>query len=575
MARLHPTQLPREVRENPARRAEVKVYDMLADQLDDDWSVFYSVTWNAKVQPGRGRRDGEADFVLAHPRYGALVMEVKGGFVCYDGETGNWTSVSSSGHPNRIQDPIQECIWCRVGLRRRLRREMTGNGKPTFYGVVCFPDTSVRRAELPGNAVPEIVFDAYDMGRLEERLIGALRHWFAGTRPDAPSVEEVVAALERIHSPAFAAVRTIGVELEEDERTFRELNEDQAETLDELAENRRMLVRGCAGSGKTLLAVEVARRAAQEGRRVALTCYNEMLANDLAGRLASAKGVTVGNFHGLSLKLAREAGVYVPPLPEDEQCLAEFYAQCPKWARQAIEERPDLRFDSIVVDEGQDFEERWFDVVKAALRDPQESEITVFYDDNQVLYHERAEALDKLFGGFMKRNLRYNMRNTQAIHEASVGYYEGSFRPGTKGPQGVPVETIELARPEELEEALEERIGRLISEDEVKANQIVVQTFCGAKKTRLREIAELASLRFAELSPTSRAELGWATVRKFKGLECPVSIVVEPGEAGLSGKIGREMVYVAFTRAKSLLIVVGTKEGLQRIEGLRADKGNG
>jgi hypothetical protein len=58
--------------------AEVEIFDALKQQLDERWTVLHHVRWLEKRQGGRAR-DGETDFLVAHPEYGALVLEVKGG----------------------------------------------------------------------------------------------------------------------------------------------------------------------------------------------------------------------------------------------------------------------------------------------------------------------------------------------------------------------------------------------------------------------------------------------------------------------------------------------------------------
>jgi hypothetical protein len=72
MARMYPERIPESVRGDPRRAAERDVYACLADNLDDSYTAF---CWTAWVVRGRGgARDGEADFVVAHPDLGALVL---------------------------------------------------------------------------------------------------------------------------------------------------------------------------------------------------------------------------------------------------------------------------------------------------------------------------------------------------------------------------------------------------------------------------------------------------------------------------------------------------------------------
>lgn len=65
MARMYPERLPESTLRDPRRAAERKIYQTLS-QLDDRYSIFYSVAWQARRR-GNGAQDGEADFVIAHP----------------------------------------------------------------------------------------------------------------------------------------------------------------------------------------------------------------------------------------------------------------------------------------------------------------------------------------------------------------------------------------------------------------------------------------------------------------------------------------------------------------------------
>src|SRR5690606_12578801 len=78
--RMIPAMLPAEIRADPKRSAEVQVFDRLRDDpMLAGFTVFYSCEW---IGAHDGLlKDGEADFVLAHPAIGFLVIEVKGGRV--------------------------------------------------------------------------------------------------------------------------------------------------------------------------------------------------------------------------------------------------------------------------------------------------------------------------------------------------------------------------------------------------------------------------------------------------------------------------------------------------------------
>ncbi len=58
--------------------AERRLIQALQSDFGDDFVVFWHVKWMKKRRRG-GALEGEADFVIAHPNYGALVLEVKDG----------------------------------------------------------------------------------------------------------------------------------------------------------------------------------------------------------------------------------------------------------------------------------------------------------------------------------------------------------------------------------------------------------------------------------------------------------------------------------------------------------------
>ena len=75
--------------------AERLLYEAFLEQLDDEYVVFHSVDWVLADRRGRPEQ-GEADFVVAHPEDGVLVIEVKGGEVRYESDT--FSAPYSWGH---------------------------------------------------------------------------------------------------------------------------------------------------------------------------------------------------------------------------------------------------------------------------------------------------------------------------------------------------------------------------------------------------------------------------------------------------------------------------------------------
>jgi DNA replication protein DnaC len=88
------------------------------------------------------------------------------------------------------------------------------------------------------------------------------------------------------------------------EEAIKRFTEEQFEALDQMASNDRIIFQGAAGTGKTFLALEIARRALTDGRKVLFLCYNSLLGDWITKETSdfSKEGDSVfhrGTFHGL------------------------------------------------------------------------------------------------------------------------------------------------------------------------------------------------------------------------------------------------------------------------------------
>ena len=119
-----------------------------------------------------------------------------------------------------------------------------------------------------------------------------------------------------------------------------------------LSRQARVAIAGCAGSGKTFLAAEKARRLAQQGFRVLLVVFNMLLADHLRGGLADEQSITVRAFYGLCREVAEEAGLDFAEEPEPGEeseyypALAAAFAGAP---RMAVMTAPDVKLARALV----------------------------------------------------------------------------------------------------------------------------------------------------------------------------------------------------------------------------------
>ena len=191
------------------------------------------------------------------------------------------------------------------------------------------------------------------------------------------------------------------------------LTEHQAVILDAIRLIHRVEVRGGAGSGKTFLAMEQARRLSLRGQRVALVCYSHGLASYLE-RISAAwprrqRPAYVGEFHALGVLWGAPEGPD-ESLRTDETVQFWEHDLPLQMARLAAQLEPGHRFDSIVVDEAQDFADAWWDPLLAALKDDEAGGLYVFTDEGQRVFNRHGSPPVPL----VPLILDHNVRNTRA-----------------------------------------------------------------------------------------------------------------------------------------------------------------
>lgn len=538
MAKLFPEHLPESVLSDPKRSAEKEVFDALSG-LGSSFVVFYSVAWQSR-RDGR-MRDGEADFVIAHPEYGILVVEVKGGGIAYNASTGLWTTTDRYGE-SFVIDPVEQVKKSHYTLLEKLKDlpEWDNNRFLTIGHTVCFPDVVIDNKSLRLDLPREIVFDHKDLGNIEVTIQRAFEHWADKTKR-APLGRDRLSIVESLLARSFNIRTPLGVELDSEDKKLIELTEKQFSLLNFLASRRRALIAGCAGSGKTMLAVEKARQLHEQGFNVLLTCFNSALAEDLAKRLPE---VTVLHFHGLCREVAKETGFTIQPITDQQKYYDETL---PEMLLKAVDETGPM-FDAIIVDEAQDFMETYW-VALASLLNEKEGIFYVFYDDNQNLYG--GDSLKGIVNDepFL---LSENCRNTKSIHKVVSSFYSDRKRINCNGPEGRTPELHPYRDSTEMLKSVQSVLNKLVNEEYILVEDIVILTPHAQEKSALKIGAKLGNFTLTDNPPQRRNEIQATTIYKFKGLERRVVIVAEVDDRF---KYNPEtLMYVGSSRARTHLL---------------------
>ena len=587
MARMYPT--PIGPTDSPAER---QLYTLFADQLSDDYAVFHDVSWLTRGRDAHAR-DGQADFVLAHPDLGICVIEVKGGRISRDGRSNTWTSVDRHGTPHTISDPFDQArreMYSLIAITDQMP-EWPSSPVRTVRAV-ALPDVIYTKAEAP-HARPEIVIDRDDLDALEPRLREIVGWWVAnedelgaGSGLTTAAQSALIALLAR----SFTINSPLRLDVEEDERRIVQLTDEQFGLLDFLRHQRRALITGVAGSGKTLLAAEHAKRLARQGMNVLVVCVDLPLADHLHATIGQLPRVHVLTFDDLQHHLLRDAGMNILKMDENPEWQKRVLPELLLRAAQRLTEH----YDALIVDEAQDILSAWWPALTALLSGQRDEIVYVFGDDNQDLYDiDDPDELGIVMPFELPRyELTQNRRNTKTIHDFAFKFYHRTDG-GTLsalGPPGRPVAIREYGDVEDdlsmdqlslaarrCRDELARVLHEIINVGKVDSKDVMILT----PRTKSSWLTGIGAKRFAksfELIPEElpdghsapppgrQSQVRVANVNRFKGLDAMVVVLAE-----LDGRIPANrldtIIYIGATRARSHLAVIADSTRARLLRG--------
>jgi len=507
-------------------QSEVKVYGALKN-LPDDWSIIHSVAWLG--QRGNRKVDGEADFVLLHPSFGVVVLEVKGGGIHL--RNGRWVSVDRYNRVNDIKDPFTQATTSKANLHKWFK-ECLKLYVPTCHAVV-FPDISYPQALGPSAPV-DIVIDRQGLRDVPTSLERILRHWQQTANLTESDTTRIISAL----APTVSVKRTLADAAHDADADLLQLTQGQLRAFAMTRRTPRAVVFGGAGTGKTVLACEKARQLRDEGNNVLLTCFNELLARRLAAD-PSLRDIRTATFHSLCTTAAKSSGVPIPRMPDSSW----WTGDAPLVLLEAME-RTGLTFDAIVVDEGQDFAGSWIEVLEALCSAGPDAPFYVFADEHQRLWDRDWVPDAQRF----RLDLTTNCRNARPISER-VAVIAG-FDVDDLCIDGPPAKWSDLTRAPDAPRLVQRIVEKLLAEGFEKRD-IVVLCETASLVRRLREMA-VADSGFC---PYGGSGVVTETIGRFKGLEALAVVLALDGD---TPEPPDRNAYVGFSRARAYLNVLGS-----------------
>ena len=551
--------IPSTLEDDHGSFGERKVFEALRDKLDNDFVVFHSVRWNARNEKNTIIW-GECDFTIFHPTYGIIVLEVKaGGIEC---KNNRWTYIRTDNGERHtmkkgpLEQGDREIRYKFKDLVSDLLEDSPESQYSLVEPAVWFP--SIRKedfiGELPMEYKDEIVLyeDALDDPKT---FIMRIYDYYGGkwhTRLNAKSCQKIIDGF----APYFNAVPSLRSMKDERNESFLRLTKEQNYLLDYLEEQRVAAIQGAAGTGKTLLATNKAKRLAKTGK-VLFLCYNRYLKESL--QLKKEKYPDrYSNVDFFNLPQLACAAMKVTSV-EDSDVL--FYL--------SNVDKYGWNYDHIVIDEGQDFDDEAINkLYQIALR--RDGSFYVFYDKKQFV--QGKEFPEWLANAECRLVLNINCRNTYQIADTSGKPVAVQPKVKSRSVNGdVPV-FFQCKNKDDAMKAINSCVNKYRAAN-FSYDQICVLTLKTENNSILTGVEKIGDHKIR----TERDGSGvlFTTARKFKGLESDAIIIVDVDENSFSDIDAKRLFYVGCSRAKHQLdiVFIGDDEQLSIAEkGLTDEK---
>lgn len=559
MARMIPPTIPTSC----SSPGEQEIFAKLKqEEATRDWIVLHSLDIAQHLR----QVSGEVDFVIIVPVLGVLCLEVK---ACHSllRRDGLWFyGHDPKGDP---RGPFKQAAEAMHSLRQQVIKSDTSLSRTPFWSAVAFPyiEFNAPSGEWhPWQVIDSARFKRQPMAQLVMSILRSARAHLS-SQPSAKWFRHGDRLPDIQQSSALARILRSNFEFTEKahDRRHRKQSEilrytgEQFAALDTMEDNPRVLFTGPAGTGKTVLALETARRVAGAGKSVLFACFNRLLGSWLTEQpLAHTNQVTAGTFHQY---MAGIASIKVPEGADD----SFWKSALPDAAiSKLLHGHPDAgRFDVVIADEVQDLlHPAYLDVLELVLKGGlADGSWRMFGDfERQMLYGQDREQIEVLLGKrcgmFARGSLRVNCRNTPRV--ATLSHLLGRLSPNYSRILR-PDDQIEptmsyYATPSQQRKELGKTLEHLFKQS-YSGDDIVVLSPKAGERCAAAGVAEMPW--FDLLTPYEAAASGqirYTTIQSFKGLDAPAIVITDIEH--IDGDIFSSLLYVATTRALERLCII-------------------
>lgn len=483
--------------------------------------------------------ESETDFVIFNPLKGILCIEAKAGNVKY--KEGKWMYGSDilMSHDGPYHQASNN-KWKLSMLIKKYRLEYLLH-KCKLLHAVWFPSIPKHKLEevsLPPEADLRITLTSESIDNIEEDVSKIFDIQLPNNVKTELDTKETNLILNRILAPHFNLISIPEIKLNHKRQVFKKMLNEQICLLNYLEEQNNAIINGMAGTGKTVMALEKARRHSINNEKVLFLCYNYYLKEYLKSNF-EYENVDFMTIDGLACKLTNNSK---PDYELLNEVLIEMY------------DRGIFPYKHVIIDEGQDFgkydieEEEILDLLKANVIDNERIDGTfyLFYDKNQMIQSHKMPSF--ISEADCKLTLYKNCRNTINIARTSLRFLGNNKNP--KMYDGALIgEQADMYYATDIEESIHTLNYVIDKLEEEKYENIQILT-CKTEDTSIIK-NECIDGKYSYRGK----KYPFTTCRKYKGLEAESVILIDIDEELMREEI-EQLLYVGASRAKYKLNII-------------------
>lgn len=561
MVKMYPPYISPDIKS----QAEKRIFEKIKSSNNlDGFSCFHSLG----IARHLSKRQGEIDFVLVGNDT-ILCLEVKGGRISR--KNGYWSFTDKYGQINtKREGPFEQASSGMYSLKSDIEEKFGNNhGFLLCYGVV-FPDIEFKEVSPEWDL--RYVYDIRDISSPFFKYVDrAMGYWKSRSPKLNPRSNVKRSDIIHFLRGNFEITTKLWSILQETNENIAHFTDEQFRALDQMSENNKVIFSGAAGTGKTLLAVESAKRLLFQHKKVLFLCFNRLLGSRLKSLMhtldPSGNKIQTNSIHKYFLEIVNKAnlGSEFSRLSKQKTTKEIYDEVLPSLFSKAVGITKE-KYDVVIIDEGQDLlNTNYLLALDAAVSGGFENgKWRIFLDPGgqaKLFNRYSSEAYEYLKQlGASIFVLDMNVRNTKQI--ATQATIVSGFPSGKASLDGPKVDYILCKNEVDMAIKTIELTENLINNESVLPETINLLTCKNTGSMSLFSSGVRVPSYFEEategnINKNIKGKILFSSAQAFKGLENDVIIYTDV--TSLDGRLPESVNYVAMTRAKVKLYVLMDK----------------